>query len=68
MAKLTKSEKDSFLNNLYIYEAALNILKAQISIVNIEYGQLIRQYGYNEIQNEKYRIDKNLGTLIWNIF
>ena len=56
MAKLTKSERDSFLNNLYIYEAALNILKAQISIVNIEYGQLIRQEGYNEIQNEKYRI------------
>lgn len=53
---MTKIEKSNFEDRLYIYEAALEVLKAKIALINIEYSRIARVQGLNEIQKVTSRI------------
>ena len=67
MANLTKNvtkvEKTKWENNLYIYEAALEVLKTKIKLVKIEYDMLAKKENYSEIQMITDRI-KSLESII----
>ena len=53
---ILKQEKANFESKLYIYEAALEVLKAKIALINIEYNRIARTQGLNEIQKVTSRI------------
>ena len=55
---ILKQEKIDFEKKLYIYEAALEVLKAKIALINIEYKQVAETQGLNEIQKVTSRIKK----------
>ena len=60
---LTKAEKTKWESNLYIYNAALEVLKTKIKLVKIEYDMLAVKNNYSEIQMITDRI-KSLESII----
>ena len=56
MANISKNDRLNWENNLYIYEAALETLKAKIRIANIEYMMLSKTEGNNKIEKFSDRI------------
>ena len=56
MATLGKGEKKIWLDNLYIYEAASEVLGAKIKLVKSEYDRVYKPYGYSSIQKISERI------------
>ncbi len=58
MSTITKAERSNWESKLYIYEAASEVLKAKIKLVNIEYDMLAKKEGYTEVQKTTDRIKK----------
>lgn len=58
MANISRNERKKWENNLYIYEAGLEVLKTKIKLLNIEYNMLAKKEGFSEIQKEEIRIKK----------
>jgi len=56
MATIGKSEKKVWADNLYIYEAASDVLDTKIKLVKKEYDRVCRPRGYSEIQKINGRI------------
>lgn len=50
MSSITKAERNKWESKLYIYEAALEVLKSKIKLVKIEYDSLAIKENYSEIQ------------------
>ena len=47
---LNKTEKNKWESNLHVYEAALEVLRAKITLVTMEYNRLAEENNYSEIQ------------------
>ncbi len=58
MATLGKNEKKMWADNLYIYEAASDVLASKIKLVKMEYDRIYRPRGYCDIQKITSRIKK----------
>ena len=56
MATIGKTEKKAWADNLYIYEAASEVLDTKIKLVKKEYDRICRPRGYSEIQKISGRI------------
>lgn len=56
MATINKAEREKWINGLYIYEGASNVLGAKINLVTSEYNRIYLTQGYNPIQKESSRI------------
>lgn len=58
MSTIGKSEKKIWTDNLYIYEAASEVLESKIKLVKMEYDRKYLPGGYSEIQKMYGRIKK----------
>lgn len=58
MANITKSDKNRWMNGIYVYEGARDVLETKIKLVESEYNRIYVPQGYSEIQKTSSRIKK----------